>query len=122
MLLMINAHIVAIIVKVCHITADLIVLLVTWQKTYMQYKEQRGLLRGPSLVYVMLSNGMYISQYQGTSFCSQLSKHQGAFILCMFFSIVHTPTGVLIAASSVITGINILNLILYLVYSSRSIL
>ena len=41
------------------IAGDLIDLFVTWFKAYTTYRAQRGVLRGPSLVRVMVHNGSY---------------------------------------------------------------
>lgn len=42
---------------ICSVGGDLLVLFVTWYNTYTSYKAQRGVLKGPSLVHVMLYNG-----------------------------------------------------------------
>ena len=45
--------------RVCSILGDLIVLFVTWHKTYTTYRAQRGVLTGPSIARVLLYNGTY---------------------------------------------------------------
>ncbi|PIL23493.1 hypothetical protein GSI_14804 [Ganoderma sinense ZZ0214-1] len=44
---------------ICGIAGDMLVLFVTWHNTYTSYKAQRGVLRGPSLIQVMLYNGSF---------------------------------------------------------------
>ncbi|KAM5531440.1 hypothetical protein V8D89_014897 [Ganoderma adspersum] len=46
--------------RVCSIAGDLLVLFVTWSTTYTSCKMQRGVLRGPSLMRVMLHNAILI--------------------------------------------------------------
>lgn len=43
--------------RIFGIVGDLLVLFVTWHNTYTSYKAQRGVLKAPSLVQVMLYNG-----------------------------------------------------------------
>ncbi|KAI1794950.1 hypothetical protein LXA43DRAFT_95257 [Ganoderma leucocontextum] len=43
--------------RISFIGGDLLVLFVTWHKTYTSYKAQRGILDGQSLARVMLHNG-----------------------------------------------------------------
>ena len=40
---------------------DLLVLFVTWNKTYAPYKDQKEIWKGPSIARVMLYNGAYLS-------------------------------------------------------------
>ena len=37
----------------------MIVLFVTWHKTYTTYRAQKGVLKGPSITRVLLYNGVY---------------------------------------------------------------
>ena len=50
-------------VVVTMIAGELLVLIVTWHKTYTSYKAQRGVLEGPSLVHVLLYNGGCLPEY-----------------------------------------------------------
>ncbi|KAM5536087.1 hypothetical protein V8D89_010186 [Ganoderma adspersum] len=43
--------------KICSIIGDLVVLFTTWLKTYTTYRAQGGVMKGTSLVKVMLYNG-----------------------------------------------------------------
>ncbi|KAM5543404.1 hypothetical protein V8D89_002655 [Ganoderma adspersum] len=52
-----NENIVNVAGTVINVIGDLLALFVTWRKTYTIYKSQRGVLRGPSLMRVMLYNG-----------------------------------------------------------------
>ncbi|KAM5545109.1 hypothetical protein V8D89_001220 [Ganoderma adspersum] len=43
--------------RICSILGDMIVLFVTWHKTYTTYRAQKGVLKGPSIARVLLYNG-----------------------------------------------------------------
>ena len=58
--------------RIFGIAGDLIVLFITWHNTYTSYKAQRGVLKAPSLVQVMLYNGACVprSEYPVLDFVS----------------------------------------------------
>ncbi|KAI1794385.1 hypothetical protein LXA43DRAFT_996881 [Ganoderma leucocontextum] len=66
------------------IAGDLLALFVTWRKTYTAYSAQRGVLRGSSLMRVMLYNGAY-SCLTLPALALLIHDHaiQGAFIFCI---------------------------------------
>ena len=55
--LTVHVHVVTFAGRICTIVGDLLVLFVTWHKTYAPYRSQKGVLKGPSITRVMLYNG-----------------------------------------------------------------
>lgn len=116
-----NGSIVNAAVTAINVIGDLVALFVTWRKTYATFKSQNGVLRGPSLMRVMLYNGAYPRLGSSAPDFNVIAK-QGAFTSCKSIQwtspLAPSPFSSDAANSRVITGMNILNLILYQVRPS----